>query len=68
MNEYMDNIHDKPTKAFWIQSVRMIELSKRNSQMLHKADILTKFAFGVGMTSLTASLISLGIVILNYGT
>lgn len=64
----MDSVDEPTTKAFWIQAVLSLEGIKKVNKNQSDSKLIAKFAFGVGITSLTASLISLGIVLLNYGT
>ena len=68
IHKYMDTITDPTIKAFWAYNIWTHEGVKINAQSLNQSRFIAKFAFGVGITSLAASLISLGISLLNYGT
>lgn len=64
----MDSIKDPTTKAVWFKMVQIFALAKKNQKEMDSSNTIAKFAFGVGITSLAASLISLGVSWLKYGT
>ena len=61
----MDTITDPTIKAFWAYNLWIKKGVEINTNSLQKSEMIAKFAFGVGVTSLTASLLSLGISLLN---
>jgi len=56
----MNTVTDPTAKAFWAYSIWTHEGIKLNNESLKQSKLIAKFAFGVGITSLTASLLSLG--------
>lgn len=62
---YMDTITNPTTKAFWAYVLWTKQGVDVSNESLKGSKTIAKFAFGVGITSLAASLLSLGVSLLN---